>query len=96
MIFLVYNQRQFYGRGQATLEFIIACLVMVPMFFGIYYFARYSDIKQIGIQASRYAAFERTWDPTSIRKTDAVIQNEVRARFFAEQEKYNIMITLQK
>lgn len=74
-------------HGQATIEFIIACLVMIPMFLGIYYFARYSDIKQTGIQASRYAAFERTWDPTSVVKSDLVIENEVRARFFTEQAK---------
>jgi hypothetical protein len=72
------------NHGQATIEFIVACLVMIPLFFGIYYFARYSDIKQAGIQASRYAAFERAWDPAKI-KSDAVIENEVRARFFSEQ-----------
>lgn len=83
----MFVNNQHYNRGQATIEFIIACLVMIPLFFGIYYFARYSDIKQAGIQASRYAAFERAWDPTSTRKTDAVIQNEVRARFFVEQNK---------
>lgn len=80
------NRNNKFIRGQATIEFIIACLVMIPMFFGIYYFARYSDIKQAGIQASRYAAFERTFDPTSVVKSDIVIANEVRARFFTEQK----------
>lgn len=87
MNIVISNRSLRYVHGQATIEFIVACLVMIPMFFGIYYFARYSDIKQAGIQASRYAAFERTLDPTSVRKTDAVIQSEVRARFFVEQEK---------
>jgi hypothetical protein len=81
------NSKYHFGSGQATIEFIVACIVMIPLFFGIYYFARYSDIKQAGIQASRYAAFERAFDPTGVRKPDAVIQNEVRARFFVEQEK---------
>lgn len=74
--------------GQATIEFIVACLVMIPLFFGIYYFARYSDIKQAAIQGSRYAAFERALDPSSV-KSDAVIAEEVRARFFSEQSKIN-------
>ena len=75
--------------GQATIEFIVACLVMIPLFFGIYYFARYSDIKQAAIQASRYAAFERTWDPSSRIKSDQVISDEMRARFFVNQNKIN-------
>ena len=72
--------------GQGTIEFIIACFVLIPLFFGVYYLARYSDIKQAGIQASRYAAFERAWDPTSSIKSDAVIENEVRSRFFTDNE----------
>lgn len=76
-----------YSAGQSTVEFIVACLVMIPLFFGIYYFARYSDIKSSAIQASRYAAFERAWDPTSNIKSDNVLREEVRARFFTKTEK---------
>jgi hypothetical protein len=76
-----------YLYGQSTVEFIVACLVMIPLFLGIYYFARYSDIKSSAIQASRYAAFERSWDPSSAIKSDSVIQEEVRARFFTQQDK---------
>lgn len=75
--------------GQATVEFIVACLVMIPFFFGIYYFAKYSDIKQAAIQASRYAAFERSWDPSGNIKSDQVIKAELQARFFSEQAKIN-------
>ena len=86
-----YQQKHF-QHGQSTIEFIIACLVMIPLFFGIYYLVRYSDIKQSAIQASRYAAFERTWDPNQTIKSDSVLQEEVRARFFlkAVDEKKSI------
>lgn len=76
-----------YCSGQSTVEFIVACLVMIPLFFGIYYFARYSDIKSSAIQASRYAAFERSWDPGSNIKSDNALKEEVRARFFSKTEK---------
>jgi TadE-like protein len=72
-------------RGQSTVEFIVVCLVMIPLFFGIYYFARYSDIKQTAIQASRYAAFERSWDITGQIKPDNVLNEEIRARFFMQR-----------
>ena len=62
----------YYQHGQSTIEFIIACLVMIPLFFGIYYLVRYLDIKQSAIQASRYAAFERTWDHNQTIKTDLI------------------------
>ena len=70
-------------KGQATVEFVVACLVMVPLVLGIYYLVRYTDIKNAAIQSSRYAAFERAWDPTAVMKSDAVIQKEVRKRFFS-------------
>lgn len=69
-------------QGQATVEFLVALLVMVPLFFGMYYFARYSDVKHSAIQASRYVAFERAWDPTESAKSKAQLAEEARARFF--------------
>jgi len=68
--------------GQATVEFLVALLVMVPMFFGVFYFARYSDVKHSAIQASRYVAFERTLDPNYRAKTRVQLAEETRARFF--------------
>lgn len=70
------------AHGQATVEFLVALLVMVPFFFGMYYFARYSDVKHSAIQASRYAAFERAADPAQRAKTPAQLAEETRARFF--------------
>lgn len=69
-------------QGQATTEFVVALLVMVPIFLGIYYFARYSDVKHSAIQASRYTAFERSLDPFYRAKTDVQLREETRARFF--------------
>lgn len=71
-------------HGQATTEFVVALLVMVPIFLGIYYFARYSDVKHAAIQASRYTAFERSWDPFYRAKSDVQLKEETRARFFTD------------
>ena len=70
--------------GQATVEFIVfGIFVLIPLFFGIYYLAKYSDMKSAANQASRYAAFERSWDPAKT-KSDAVIQDEVQVRYFSK------------
>lgn len=69
-------------QGQATVEFLVALLAMAPFFFGMYYFARYADVKHSAIQASRYAAFERAADPAQHAKTAAQLAEETRARFF--------------
>ena len=33
-------------RGQATTEFIVSLFVLIPLFFGVFYFARYADVKR--------------------------------------------------
>lgn len=71
-------------RGQAMSEFIAACAVLVPLFMGIIYVAKYSDVKSSTIQASRYAAFERAFDPTAKHKPAPVLTEETRARFFTD------------
>jgi TadE-like protein len=74
--------RRSYMLGQATTEFVISCLVLIPLFMGVVYVARYADVKHSAIQASRYAAFERAFDPYSTKKSDAQLADETRARFF--------------
>ena len=81
------------AEGQATTEFLVALLVMVPLFFGTYYFARYSDVKHSAIQASRYVAFERTWDPNSRNKSASQLAEEARARFFMPISQNNGVIS---
>jgi hypothetical protein len=78
------SKKKFVGKmgGQAITEFLVMGLVLIPLFFGIYYTARYADVKHAAIQASRYSAFERTWDPLRQIKSDPVLQQETRARFF--------------
>ncbi|MDR2297643.1 MAG: hypothetical protein LBE30_04780 [Comamonas sp.] len=71
--------------GQATTELLVCMLVLAPMFFGVYYLARYADVKHSAIQASRYVAFERALDPQGQAKTREQLAQEVRARFFLKR-----------
>jgi uncharacterized protein (UPF0333 family) len=70
------------ARGQATTEFLVMLLVMIPLFIGVFYFARYANVKHSAIQASRYVAFERAWDPYQRAKNPSQLAEEARARFF--------------
>jgi hypothetical protein len=72
-------QRQ---RGQSTSEFLVMLIALVPLVFFVVYIAKYGDLKQAANQASRYAAFERSWDPDQRIKTDAELQEEMQVRFF--------------
>jgi Flp pilus assembly protein TadG len=71
-------------RGQAMTEFIVAMAVLLPLFFGIVYIGKFSDIKHQAVQASRFAAFERALDPSARQESDAVLVEETRARFFTD------------
>ncbi|MDR2128322.1 MAG: hypothetical protein LBP52_04575 [Burkholderiaceae bacterium] len=66
-------------------EFFVVCLALVPMFFMVVYIAKYFDMKQAAHQASRYAAFERSWDPEGHIKSDDAIQKEIQRHFFSTQ-----------
>jgi hypothetical protein len=74
------------STGQATTEFLISCIVLVPLFFGAIYAAKYSDVKQQTIQASRYAAMDSAQNPG---KPIATLQDETRVRFFMDHERRN-------
>lgn len=69
-------------RGQAMSEFIIALAVLVPMFLAVTYLGRYGDLQQRAQQASRYAGFQRAMQPDAGKLSDAVIEDQMRARFF--------------
>lgn len=71
-------------RGQAMTEFLAACAVLVPLFLGIVYVAKYVDVKGAAVQASRYVAFERALDPGAAHKPADVLAEEARARFFTD------------
>jgi len=70
--------------GQATSEFLVAMLVIIPLFLGVVYIGKYEDVRHSAIQASRYSAFERVYDPWKAHKSDAVLAEETRARFFTD------------
>jgi hypothetical protein len=69
-------------RGQAMSEFIVALAVLVPMFLAVSYLGRYGDLQQRAQQASRYAAFQRTVQPSDAVLSDSTIADQMRARFF--------------
>ena len=71
-------------------EFAVGTLlVFVPLLLGIIYLGKYEDIKYSAIQASRYAAFERVFDPSSAHKNATVLAEETRARFFTDPKRSN-------
>lgn len=71
-------------RGQATVEFVVLALVLVPMMLAFPLVGKYIDLMQTAEQASRYAAFEGAARNTrSTWKTDADLSVEVRRRFFS-------------
>lgn len=68
-------------RGQAMTEFLVACLVLIPVFLAMPLLAKYLDIGHSATQGARYLAWERTvWTPD--RKGDARLENELRNRVF--------------
>ncbi len=69
--------------GQAMTEFIAAMIVLMPLFLAVTYVGRYGDIQLRTTQASRYAAFQRAMQPNTTLLSDAVLQDQMRARFFA-------------
>jgi hypothetical protein len=61
-------------------EFIIATLLLVPLFIGMTLLARYLDIRSSTVQAARYAAFERATRLNAL--SDVAMGNQVRDRLF--------------
>ncbi|HEV7913552.1 MAG TPA: hypothetical protein VGP22_07280 [Albitalea sp.] len=74
-------------RGQATTEFALLGVVLVPLLLIVPLIGKYIDLIQTTEQASRYAAFEGTVRNTSSRwKSDADLATEVRRRFFSNPD----------
>jgi hypothetical protein len=62
-------------------EFLVICMVLVPVFLAIPMLGKYMDIQHSAIQGTRYLAWERTvWTPG--KKSDAQLENELRNRVF--------------
>ena len=74
-------------RGQATTEFAVLALALVPLFVVVPLIGKYIDLMQTAEQASRYAAFEGSVRNSSNRwKSDAELAAEVRRRFFSNSD----------
>ncbi len=70
-------------RGQSAAEFLVfGSTILVALFFGVMYLAKFADVKHATNQASRYAAFERALDPDRRVKSDEAIAQELRVRYF--------------
>ncbi len=78
-----------FQQGQAMTEFVIAMAVVVPLALGVIYVGKYQDVKYSAIQASRYTAFERVFDPSSAHKNATVLAEETRERFFTDPTQNN-------
>lgn len=74
-------------RGQATTEFVVIALVLVPLFIAVPLVGKYIDLMQATESASRYVAFEATVrNSSSSWKPDAELATEVRRRFFSNSD----------
>lgn len=74
-------------RGQATTEFVVLALVLVPLVLAVPLLGKYIDLIQTAETASRYVAFEATVQPkTGTPKSEAEIAAEVRRRFFSNTD----------
>lgn len=70
--------------GQATVEFVVACLVLVPMFIAVPLLGKLQDMLQASESASRYVAFEAAArNNSSSWKSDGELSAEVRRRFYS-------------
>jgi hypothetical protein len=67
--------------GQAMTEFLVACLVLIPLFLAMPLLGKYLDMAHAGVQGSRYLAWERTvWAPSD--KDDLQLAHEMRNRVY--------------
>ena len=74
-------------RGQATVEFTVLALVLVPLIIAVPLIGKYIDMMQAAEQASRYVAFEAAArNSSSSWKSDAELAVEVRRRFFGNSD----------
>jgi hypothetical protein len=74
-------------RGQATVEFVVVALVLVPLFIAVPLLGKYQDMFQATEAASRYVAFEGVvHNDSNSWKTDADLGLEVRRRFFSHSK----------
>jgi len=73
------------ARGQSIVEFLVAGLVIIPLFILVPLLGKYLDIKQSSIAASRKLAFECTvrYDDCAQLNANPVFADEIRMRYFS-------------
>jgi hypothetical protein len=70
--------------GQATTEFVVLCLALVPLVLIMPLVGKYIDMMHTAEGASRYVAFEGAVHHSSTAwKSDVALAEEVRGRFFS-------------
>jgi len=82
-------QRSHGQGGQALTEFIVICLVLVPLFLLIPFIAKYQDMAHATEMASRYVAFEAMTRNDNAKdgfKSPTQLKEEVARRFFSNAE----------
>lgn len=80
--------RPHHVRGQALVEFVVICLVMVPLLLLVPVIAKYQDISHATQMASRYVAFEAMTRNDGMGSFKPVNQlaGETRRRFFSNPD----------
>lgn len=74
------------NKGNATVEFVVGAVVLVPLVAVIPVIGKLTDINHASEQAGRYAVWERTVSDGSSKSAET-IENEVRNRFYATPDK---------
>jgi hypothetical protein len=79
--------RRHIQRGQATIEWVVLALALVPLFLLVPLVGKFIDLAQTTEAASRYVAFEgMARHSGSGWKDDAMLAAEVRRRFFGNSD----------
>jgi len=71
-------------HGSAITDFLVSCLVIVPLFLLYPLIGNLSDVEHSAQQGARYAAWERSVHP-SHAKANPRIQQEIHARIVTQQ-----------
>jgi len=72
-------------HGQALVEFLVAGIVIIPLFILVPLLGKYLDVKQSSIAASRKLAFECTvrYEDCAALNANPAFADEIRMRFFS-------------
>lgn len=75
-------------RGQATTEFIVIALALIPLFLLTPMIGKYQDISHAAVMASRYAAFDAMTHNEGMNsvRPSSELAGDVRRRFFSNPD----------